>query len=64
MLLSILRAVDTNGDGHIDYPGKITLHVIGLSIGFGPVVYQPIFSRIPDICRPYRAWAMGALPED
>lgn len=26
MLLSILQAVDTNGDGHIDFPGKITSH--------------------------------------
>lgn len=42
MLLGVLRAVDTNGDGHIDYPGKITrfMPAVSSATGFMPV-YLP-----------------------
>lgn len=44
MLSSIMRSVDTNGDGQIDYPGKITRFVswaVPGAAGFCQFIYQP-----------------------
>lgn len=67
MLLSIMQAVDANGDGHIDYPGKITRS--GSSTASqrnwlrASSSTNLIVTRIPGFCRTYRVRAMGPLPE-
>lgn len=66
MVLSVVREVDTNGDGRIDKAGKLTNTT---SAPFGEGVPWPIFgpilitTRIPSISQSHRGRAMADVPE-
>lgn len=66
MVLSVVREVDTNGDGRIDQAGKLT-KITSAPLGEG--VPRPIFgpilitTRIPSISQPHRGRAMADVPE-